>query len=279
MALRDTAKSRTPRRVFGGMLRHYRKQAGLTRAELANLIFKSESLVQAIELGDRAATAEVAADLDAALQLNGALIQLREEMGDSMSYQAFPAWFQDWVSKEAEATRLRWFEPLVVPGLLQTEAYARAIIGTRFGLTIDEIEEQVAARLKRQEILAREMPPALWVVLDEWVLRRPVGGSRVMSEQTNRLIEVADRPSIVLQIISASVGAHDGTTGAFTIADFEDAASVGYQEGAGGGHPVEEPQGVALLELVWDTLRGEALPRTASRALLEETAKSWTSAT
>jgi hypothetical protein len=100
-----------------------------------------------------------------------------------------------------------------------------------------------------------------------------------MLEQVNRLAEVARQPHIVIEVIPARTGAHEGVAGAFAVADFEDAASVGYQEGAVRGQPVEEPKDVASLNLTWDILRGDALPRAASLALLEEVAKSWTSAT
>jgi transcriptional regulator with XRE-family HTH domain len=160
---------RNPRQVFGAMVRFYRDQAGLSRAELARQVCKSVSLIQAIELGQRASTAEVTGDLEAALQAGGALAQLREEIGDGLGYQAYPSWFQEWALKEAEAATLRWFEPLVVPGLLQTEDYPRAIFRTRFRITSDEIEERVAARLRRQQVLTRDEPTALWVILDEWV--------------------------------------------------------------------------------------------------------------
>ena len=97
---------------------------------------------------------------------------------------------------------------------------------TRFGITDDEVESRVAARLKRQEILTREHPPAVWVILDEWVLLRPVGGQPVMLEQVNCLIEAAQRPSVVLQIIPASAGAHTGlNAGGFALADFADSVS------------------------------------------------------
>jgi transcriptional regulator with XRE-family HTH domain len=268
---------RTPRQVFGAMLRYYRERAELTRSELARQICKSEALIQAIELGRRAATPEVTDDLERVLSADGALMVLRNEIGDGLGYQAYPAWFQDWAHKEAEAATLRWFEPLIVPGLLQTEAYARAIIGTRFRITGDEIEELVSARMRRQEILYRDNPPTLWVILDELVLRRPVGGRHVMAEQINRLLEAAKQPHIVVEIIPASTGAHEGLAGAFIIADFEDAPSIGYQDGALRGQPVEEREDVAALDLTWATLRGEALPRAASLALLEEAAKSWTS--
>jgi transcriptional regulator with XRE-family HTH domain len=149
---------RNPRQVFGAMVRFYREQAGLSRSELAREICKSVSLVQAIELGQRAATAEVTGDLEAALPAGGALARLRDEIGEGLGYQAYPSWFQEWALNEAQATTLRSFEPLVVPGLLQTRDYARAIFRTRFRITSDEIEERVEARLKRQEVLTRDDP-------------------------------------------------------------------------------------------------------------------------
>lgn len=270
---------RNPRQVFGAMVRFYREQAGLSRADLAARVFKSVSMVQAIELGQRAATADVTADLEAALDARGALLRLREEIGGGLGYQAYPSWFADWAALEASASRLRWYEPLVVPGLLQTEAYASAVFRTRFGVTDNEVAEKAAARLRRQEILDRDHPPQLWMILDEAVLRRPVGGRHVMAEQLSRLAAASQRPNMRIEIIPASVGAHEGAyAGGFAVADFEAAPSVGYQEAAAGGQALEDAERVAILSTCWDTLTGEALPRVTSVALLEEVAKSWTSA-
>jgi|SRR5579875_312484 len=278
MPSRDSA--RTPRQVFGAMVRHYRERAGVSRAEVARQICKSVSLVQAIETGDRAATDVVTEDLDRVLSAGGALMLLREEMGDGLGYQAYPSWFQDWLIKEREARRLRWFEPLLVPGLLQTVEYARAVFATRFGVTSEWIDDQVAARLKRQDILERDEPPQLWVIVDEFVLRRPVGGAHVMREQMGHLIEMAQRPHVSVQVIAAAVGGHRGLwAGGFALADFDDAASVGYQEAASEGQLVDRAEGVTTLVDGWDTLMREALPWAASQSLLEEAAKSWTSAT
>jgi transcriptional regulator with XRE-family HTH domain len=261
------------------MVRHYRERAGLSRNELARLISKSVSLIQAIELGDRAATDQVTADIETALGLNGDLMQLREEMGPGLSYQAYPSWFQEWVAYEQEAKRLRGFEPLLVPGLLETADYAREVFRARSGMTDDALEEQVAARLKRQEILNREQPPSLWVILDEAVLRRPVGGPSVMREQVHHLIEMTRRPHVSLQVIPGEV-THQGLWAAgFAIADFESSPTVGYQETPSQGQVVDRAEGVELLLECWDTLVREALPWKASQALLEEVAKSWTSAT
>ena len=271
---------RTPRQVFGAMLRYHREQAGLSRADLARQVSKSVSLIQAIELGQRAATPEVTTDLERALAADGALTRLREEIGDGLGYQPYPSWFQDWVASERVAKQLRWVEPMLVPGLLQTEAYARAIFGARFGMTAEEIDEKVAARLKRHEILALDQPPTLWVIVDEAVLRRPVGGPEVMRGQVDHLIDGAQRPHVSVQIIASAVGAHRGlSTGGFAIADFEESPSVGYQETACHGQFIDRREDIEILVECWDTLVREALPWAASQDLLEEVAKSWTSTT
>jgi transcriptional regulator with XRE-family HTH domain len=270
---------RTPRQVFGAMLRYHRERTGLSRPDLARQINKSVSLIQAIELGQRAATPEVTADLEQALSADGALTRLREEIGDGLGYQPYPAWFQDWLISEREAKKLRWFEPMLVPGLLQTEAYARAIFRTRFGVTDEEADDQVAARLKRQEILARPEPVSLWAIVDESALRRSIGGPHVMREQVVHLVEASERPHLSIQVIAADVGAHRGLwAGGFAIADFEEAPSVGYQETASQGQFVDQREDIRTLDDCWDTLVREALPWAASRALLEEVAKSWTTA-
>ncbi len=271
---------RTPRQVFGAMLRYHREQAGLSRPDLARQVSKSVSLIQAIELGQRAATPEVTADLERALAADGALTRLREEIGDGLGYQPYPSWFQDWVASEREARKLRLFGPLLVPGLLQTESYAKAIFRTRFGATDDEIDDQAAARLKRRELLENAAPPNLWVIVDDSTLRRPIGGRNVMREQLTYLSEMSRRAHISIQVISADVGAHRGLwAGGFALADFEAAPTVGYQETACQGQFVDRREDVRVLEECWDTLVREALPWAASQALLEEAAKSWASAT
>jgi DNA-binding XRE family transcriptional regulator len=279
MPSQESSQAGTPRAVFGAMLRFYRQQAGLSQDALGAKAHMSGKTISAYENGWRVPTRPAAVDIDAVpeMRANGALTELWDRLKDGMSYQAYPSWFQAWPAKEAGAVTLRWFEPLIVPGLLQTEGYARAIFQTRFGLSGEEIEERVVARLKRQEILARDKPPALWVILDEGVLRRPVGGKHVMLEQVNRLAEAARQPSVVMEVIPASVGAHEGLAGAFTLADFDGAPTAAYRETAGGGQVTEDRDEVAALDLTWATLRSETLPRTASLAVLEEAAKTWTS--
>ena len=272
------ATAESPLRVFGAMLRHYRVAAGLTPEELGARIYLSASQIRKVEEGTRTPTEALTQACEALPELNcnGALTTLREILKDHLRHRAYPGWFQAWPDHESHARRLRNFELVVVPGLLQTEAYARAVLRTRVGATEEEVDEAVAARLERQRILEREHPPQLWVLIDEAVLRRPVGGAQVMAEQLDLLASTARRPNIVIQVIPLAAGAHEGMRGgAFVLADFEDDPSLGYQDTAVSGQIVEDANQVQALTVTWDTLRLEAMPRSASLELVEEVAQTW----
>ena len=161
----------------------------MTPEQLGARVYLSGSQIRKVEAGTRTPTEDLAKACEAIPELgcNGALTELYDILSEHLKRRAYPGWFAGWPDKEAQARRLRSFEPVVVPGLLQTEAYARAILSTRVGATEDQIDEAVAGRLERQRILERENPPELWVILDEGVLRRPVGGAGVMREQLAHL--------------------------------------------------------------------------------------------
>jgi transcriptional regulator with XRE-family HTH domain len=276
MARRDPETS--PPAFLGAELRRARTAAGFSSQEtLAARLGFDRTVVAKAETGERPPTDDVLAAWCEACHLDddlfGRLVVLARRADGLL-----PTWFEDWPDLEAAATTLRWFEPLLVPGLLQTEMYARALYATRVVLAQDDIDSHIAARLKRQEILDRDNPPMLWVIIDEGVLRRPVGGRHVMAEQVSRLIEAAQRPTIRIEIIHAGIGAHDGLAGAFILAELPGAPAAAYREGARKGQVVRDPEQVAELTVCWDTLRSEALSRSDSLALLEEAAKTWTSA-
>jgi transcriptional regulator with XRE-family HTH domain len=277
MPSRDVDRAGTPLGVFGTELRFYRTEAGLSQAELAAKVYASHDVISKIETGERPPAEDLVSRLDAVPELDtrGALTRLWGQLRKSLKYRAYPGWF-DWPDKEATSTTLRSYELVTVPGLLQTEDYARAVLRTRVKATDEEIEEMMAARMDRQTVLARDDPPMLWVILDESVLRRPVGGSHVMREQVNHLIDAAKRPNIVIQVIPTAVGAHEGFRGPFVIADFDNAPSAAYQDTALRGQTIEGADDVASLMVMWDTLKSEALSRSASLELMEEVAKTWT---
>jgi transcriptional regulator with XRE-family HTH domain len=258
--------------MFAAELRAARGKAGLSRDDLAALINYSASLVCLVENTTRVPTRAFAQRVDEALATPGTF----ERMQEHLRAVPFPAWFRDWVETEREATSLRTWHPTLVDGLLQTEQYARALLSTRMGASDDEVEQMVAGRMDRQVILHRDAPPLLWAVLDEAVLRRPIGGRPVMAGQLDHLVEMAQRPNILIQIIPVEAGAHEGVNGAFLIADCKNAPSVVYLETALTGLVVDNPEDVAAVTLTYETLRGEALPRARSLEMLKEVSKSWT---
>jgi hypothetical protein len=132
-------------------------------------------------------------------------------------------------------------ELVVIPGLLQTEEYARAVLSTQIGASEEEISDAVAGRIARQRILDRDNPPELWSIIDEGILRRPVGSRQIMREQLKHLAEMARRSRILVRVIPLSAGAHQGLNGgAFVVADFEDAPTVAYQDTAISGQIIED---------------------------------------
>ena len=162
---------------------------------------------------------------------------------------------------------------MLVPGLLQTEDYARAVNLPYPGRSADDVAALVAARMERQAILDRKNPPWLWVVLDEQVLHRNIGGAEVMHAQLTRLAECASRPRITIQVIPAN-RTHPGLAGAFVVAENSQPPAVVYLDGAE-GQTVENAETAEKMTVLFDSLRTEALPGDASRTLIEEEAKRW----
>jgi transcriptional regulator with XRE-family HTH domain len=275
----DNDHDGTPQGVFGAELRYYRERAGLSQTELAALVNVSHDVISKIETGDRPPAKDFPERLDAVPQLdtNGALTRLWKNLRKGLRHRAMPGWFRPWAHIEAEATILRTYQPLLVPGLLQTEEYARAIFAIRPGGKRDDLEDQVAARMERKAILDRANAPQLWCVLDEFVLQRCVGGGKVMHDQLEHLADVAERPQTSIQVIPASTGEHAGLLGGFIIADLDGAPGMVYLETAAEGQIADSPAIVAYTTFSFDSLRSEALPRAASRDLITKVAREkWT---
>jgi transcriptional regulator with XRE-family HTH domain len=258
--------------LFAAELQAARARAGMSRDELAARINYSPSLVGMVESMRRVPRLDFAQRCDEALATTGTFARLHEHLRTA----PFPSWFRPFAQHEAEATSLRTFQVVLIPGLLQTGDYARALLSTKVGATEDDVDQLVTARLERQAILDRDNPPLLWVVVDEAALHRPVGGRDVMRLQVEHLAEMAGRPNVVIQVIPAEVGSHQGLAGAFVIADFASAPSIVYLETALTGLVVERQEDVAAVTLTYDTLKTESLPRAASLELLREVAKTWT---
>jgi transcriptional regulator with XRE-family HTH domain len=272
----NQAAAASPLRVFGEMLTFYREKAGLTYEQLGGRVYLSGSMIRKIEGGTRAPSENLVTTCEAIseMQCHGALLKLYRSMGSHLKVGVYPGWFQGWPEKEASAKRLRSFQPQYIPGLMQTEQYARAVLSTKVGATEDEIEDDVTGRLDRQRVLDRERHPQFWAVLDEGVLRRQVGSQEITREALLRLTVLARRPHVVIQVIPLFVGAHEGLRGAgFVLAEFDGAQTVAYQDTAVFGQIVEDQDAVQELGYLWDALQLVALPRAESLRLIEQIAE------
>ncbi|PWR06285.1 hypothetical protein DKT68_22975 [Micromonospora acroterricola] len=187
-----------------------------------------------------------------------------------------PAWFRPWADIERQAVSLRSFQLAWVPGLLQTEAYARATLAGE-AMTSAEVEDLAAARVSRQAVLRRERPPLFIAVFDEMVLRRTAGDDRaMMAEQLAALAGYATMPAVRVYIVPLSAGMYPGLGGPFTLAELPDGGRVAHIDSQAPAQITEQTVELATLERRWECVRGEALSRTQSLDLIREAATSWT---
>ncbi|MET7751682.1 helix-turn-helix transcriptional regulator [Micromonospora sp. NPDC005367] len=220
------------RMLLGAQLRRLRESSGVTREGAGWEIRASESKISRMELGRVGFKERDVADL---LTLYGVkddeerevLLKLARDANSPGWWHRYgdvlPSWFQSYLGLEAAAALIRTYEVQFVPGLLQTPAYARAVVLLGHGTAApDEIDRRVGLRVRRQEVLRRADPPQLWAVLDEAALRRPIGGPEVMRGQLSALIEATRSPNIRLQIIPFTAGGHAAAGGAFSILRFGD---------------------------------------------------------
>ncbi|MEU6208030.1 helix-turn-helix transcriptional regulator [Micromonospora musae] len=220
------------RMLLGAQLRRLRESSGVTREGAGWEIRASESKISRMELGRVGFKERDVADL---LTLYGVkddaerevLLKLARDANSPGWWHRYgdvlPGWFQSYLGLEAAAALIRTYEVQFVPGLLQTPAYARAVVLLGHGAaTPDEIDRRVGLRMRRQELLRRTNPPQLWAVLDEAALRRPLGGTDVMRGQLDALVEATRLPNVRLQIVPFTAGGHAAAGGAFSILRFGD---------------------------------------------------------
>jgi transcriptional regulator with XRE-family HTH domain len=183
----------SPSAFLLGELRRARSTAGMSQEDLGRTINYSGSQVSAVENGQRPPTRDYLVAIDGALHAGGLFERLQSNLAN---FDQAPVWFRDWLVIEREATLIRWFEPLVVPGILQTQAYAHALMAGSVLVDDDEIDQRVAARLDRRSLLTQSKPPTVIALIDEGVLNRRVGSAEIMSEQCELLATSAhDRTS------------------------------------------------------------------------------------
>ncbi|MFY1625781.1 helix-turn-helix domain-containing protein [Micromonospora sp. WMMD723] len=245
-------------------IRRARGAAGMTQEAFGRGAGFSASHVSAVEGGTRALTLDFIKGADRALSTGGLFERLVSKLGT-------PSWFLPWLDAERNATQLRYFEPNLIPGLLQTEAYARAVLRTVDSLTDDEVEQRVSARIDRQRILTGGHPPQLVAVLDERAIRLAGEGfGVVMGQQITQLIARAELPHVHVHVIPAVTGLHVGLSGPFALARSAGGVWVGHLENQLGGVVVDKDDELATLQARWENVRNEALPRRQSIDLLKE---------
>ncbi|MEG3635603.1 helix-turn-helix domain-containing protein [Micromonospora palythoicola] len=257
---------------FAEELRLARAGAGMSQGALAEALSYSAALVAKVETGERRPSLDFARRSDTVFGGDGRFERIQRRI----SRETVVPWFRDWVGVEQEATTLRSFEPLCVPGLLQTEGYVRALLAGGGLFAPDEIEQQVTNRLDRQAALTRDRPPLFTVVIDEHVLRRRIGGPEVMREQLRHLVKVGSTlPRVRIQVVPLSAGAYAGLGGPFVIATPPHGEDVVYLEGQRHGQVVDRTEYVQRMIDVWESIRGEALSQQQSLDLMAEVAETW----
>lgn len=276
------------RRRLGTELRRLREAAQLTREQVAEHMEWSNAKVWRIETGKVGVRARDVKDLcdlyQAPTEMTKVLESLAKEARASRRswWHAYndviPDWFSVYVELEGAASSISAYEAELIPGLLQTEDYARTIHRAMQVETPDgEIERQVALRMQRQQLLTRSdpSPPRLWAIVNEAALRRPVGSRDAMRAQLEHLRELAARPNVTLQVLPFDAGAHASMINAFSILGFPDSQdpSVVYIESLTGALYLEKPHEVDRYNVAFDHLKASALNTTASAALINRVAK------
>jgi transcriptional regulator with XRE-family HTH domain len=272
MARRDPETN--PAAFLGAELRRARMSAGFSSQEaLAARLGFDRTVVAKAETGERPPTIEVLAAWCEACQLDeqlfGRLATLARRADGPV-----PTWFEDWLDAEREAHTLRLWSPILIPGLLQTAAYARALF-LAAGADEDTTEQMVIARLERQAILDRPDPPHTVVVLDEAVLHRLIGTPAVMADQLVHVASMSERLHVSVHVLPAS-GANAGLSGAFDIASADGTADTLRTEGVE-DQTTESRTLVRKAAILFDLVRRDALPRVPSRAFILEAAEQWKS--
>ncbi|MEU4179242.1 helix-turn-helix transcriptional regulator [Streptomyces sp. NPDC026589] len=252
--------------LFGSRVRKLRTAAGLTQTDVGALTHVVGSRIAQIE---RATGAKPTLELTRALDRELVADELLIDLWPYVYREAYPDWLQAFIAYAARATLIREYSSHAVPGLLQTPEYARALLSMGHSLRdAEHLEERVAARLDRQVRLTSPDRPELWIVLDEAVLRRSVGGATVMRGQLEKLLCMAEKPGITVQVPPFDQGANGALPGSLSVLVMPDGTEIAYTEGAHHGQLTEEPDEVERFVLIYHHLRAMALPPLMSLDLI-----------
>ncbi|MEV0578368.1 MULTISPECIES: helix-turn-helix domain-containing protein [unclassified Streptomyces] len=264
--------SSSPRALLGAELRHRREDAGLSQADLGSPLFVSGSFIGLLESGVRRMQMDQAEKFDELLGADGFFVRNCAALKSSK----YPDHFAEAAEAEARATTIKEYAPQLIPGLLQSEAYARAVFREYQPTAVESaIDELVAARLERAQLLADPTQPMLWAVLDEAVLRRTVGGPEVMADALRHIASLARQRRIIVQVLPFSAGGHAAMGGGLKLMAFSDAPPLAYLDGLGSGQLLDDPSTVRTYELTYDLVVASAISPAASLALIESVAEDY----
>ncbi|MCX4557664.1 MULTISPECIES: helix-turn-helix domain-containing protein [Streptomyces] len=251
----------SPLDYYGFELRRHREAAELTQKQLGDIVNYTGSLVGQIETARKLPTQEFSERVDAALGTGGLLSRLIDLVMRSQQ----PAWFQQVAELEARAVEMCTFHTHLVHGLLQTEAYARGVLGS---LDQSDLDDRTTVRLARQRIFEKKEPPVFWAILSEAALYQIMGGPETMRGQLTHLLAFKGNPRINIQVLPFSAGAHAGLQGSFDLFRFASDPAIVYTEGYGSGHPTANPDTVKDCSLRYDHLQAAALSLNESAELI-----------
>ncbi|BAU83067.1 hypothetical protein SLA_2133 [Streptomyces laurentii] len=264
-------KSKEAWEFFGELLRERREAANLTRNELGVQVFVSGTYIGLFEQGVRKPQLDVAQRIDVVLQTGGIFERTCRKLVDGSPYAVY---FNDVAELEAQATKLCEFAPTVVPGLLQTAEYARAVTtATNPFATEEYIEEKVSSRVDRQVILKDAARPEYWVIVHENTLLTPVGGPQVMARQLEHIAELVRKRLVLVTVLPRTTGAHASMGGMLQLMEFSDQPPTAYTETEFSGTLLDDPAVVKQAQRAYDLLRVAALSPEASLALIESAAE------
>ncbi|MFB4423750.1 helix-turn-helix domain-containing protein [Streptomyces sp. QL37] len=274
------------RRRLGQELRRLREIKGMTAEEVAERLLVSQSKISRLENGRRSISQRDVRDLCGVYEVEDhrivdSLMQMAKDSRQQGWWHAFgDIPYSVYIGLETDAESLRVYEPQVIPGLLQTRAYAEALINGALPETPpSDIEKRVNVRARRQDrVNAPEHPLRLWAVIDESALRRLVGGKQVMIQQLEHLVEQSKLPHVTVQVLPFDMGAHPGINGQYAILEFPDAAdsSVVYIEGVTSDLYLEKANDVQRYSVMYEHLRAQALNVDQTRQFIGDIAKSYT---
>ncbi len=255
-------------RTFGAVVQALREHAGLSRAEFAELVRFSKHTVESVELGRRMPD-EVFVDRgDSALGNTGALRRAAPFL--TRAEAGLAVWFRRWARLEKTAVSLNTYECRLVPGLLQSEAYARAVFDNSIPLLTErQVGTQLTARLKRQKMLWERPTVPFSFIVEEHVFRRRLGGAEVQRSMLDLVLELCASRNVTLQVVPLESEFHGCLDGSVQLLETPDGRRLGYSEGQQNGRLITDPKEVRLLHQRYDTLRSQALNPKESRGLLE----------